>query len=127
MNFMKPIANFILVFLGGGLGSSVRYLMGLLMKSNPTGFPSATFMVNITGCLLIGLLYPLLNFENQNLKLFLLIGFLGGYTTFSTFSQETVQMINSGLHLSAFFYLILSNIFGLLAVYSGIKITDFFS
>ncbi len=97
------------------------------MKSNPTGFPSATFMVNITGCLLIGLLYPLLNFENQNLKLFLLIGFLGGYTTFSTFSQETVQMINSGLHLSAFFYLILSNIFGLLAVYSGIKITDFFS
>lgn len=127
MNFMKPIANFILVFLGGGLGSSVRYLMGLLMKSNPTGFPSATFMVNITGCLLIGLLYPLLNFENQNLKLFLLIGFLGGYTTFSTFSQETVHMINSGLHLSAFFYLILSNIFGLLAVYSGIKITDFFS
>src|SRR5690606_17912104 len=85
--------------LGGGGGSMLRYLTSLLVnKYNPSVFPSATFTVNILGCLLMGLLIGQVGVQGQaggSLTLLLLTGFRGGYTTFSAFAQENLDLLHN--------------------------------
>jgi CrcB protein len=92
--------KYLFVGVGGMVGSICRYgLSGLLYRMMGDRFPYGTFAVNIVGCFAIGLLMSL--FEERwlvppNLRLFLTIGILGGFTTFSTFSYETVEMLKGG-------------------------------
>ena len=127
MNIMKGINSLFWIFLGGGVGSIFRYTLSFFFKTNSNGFPTATFFVNVLGCFLIGLLYSLIHIENSSLKLVLIVGFLGGFTTFSSFGNETLFLFNKGQVQTALLYVILSNICGLAAVYIGTRISILFS
>lgn len=102
----------LLIFLGGGTGSCLRYLISFLLQT-----PFATFTANILGCLIIGALSSLIT--NAEWKLLLVTGFCGGFTTFSTFSNETTAMLRSGDTMQAICYVAASIIFGILAVFAG--------
>jgi len=112
----------LLVFLGGGLGSVLRYVLSKTLNLDPTGIPYGTFAVNILGSLLIGLILGLSakgNVLTQNQTLFLATGFCGGFTTFSTFAYENQAFLKSGDFLSFSLYTIGSFTLGFLAVFLG--------
>jgi CrcB protein len=94
-----------LVFLGGGLGSIVRYGISEIIKLNfRTNFPIATLSVNIISCIVLALVIGVFSHkigDNTSLKTFLVVGFCGGFSTFSTFSFETVELMRSGNMLYA--------------------------
>jgi CrcB protein len=114
------------IALGGGLGSVLRYLTTVVMnKYVQATFPYATFVTNIVGCLLIGLFFGYLEKQNavsQDLKFFLITGLCGGYTTFSTFSNENIQLLQNNQILIAFLYISLSVFLGLMATWTGLII-----
>lgn len=113
------IKNLILVSVGGGLGSVFRYLGGILI-SKQSGFPTSTFLVNIIGSFIIGLLIAkLFHSPNETIRLLLVVGFCGGFTTFSAFSAETFQLLQDGSFSTAILYVLGSIILGLLAMVSG--------
>jgi len=116
----------LIVFIGGGLGSVMRFLIGKLLPYSGKGFPWNTFCVNLLGCLLIGLMsgYFLRNStENESsLILFSTIGFCGGFTTFSSFANENLSFIRSGDFTIFLIYSLLSFTSGILMVYFGILI-----
>jgi CrcB protein len=116
----------LIVFIGGGLGSVMRFLVGKLLPYSGKGFPWNTFCVNLLGCLLIGLMsgYFLRNStENEfSLVLFSIIGFCGGFTTFSSFANENLSFIRSGDFTIFLIYSLLSFTSGILMVYFGILI-----
>ena len=88
---------FLLVGVGGALGSMARYGMGLALPSS--GFPYATLTVNVIGCFCIGLALPAasrVEALSPELRLLVVVGFLGGFTTFSAFGHETVSLLRSG-------------------------------
>lgn len=93
----------LVVFLGAGLGGVARYLLGEWVQERARGdFPTGTLAINVTGSLALATLYALVDGVQApaEWKLFLGVGFCGGYTTFSTFSYETVRLLNEG-HWSA--------------------------
>lgn len=117
----------LLVFLGGGLGSLVRYWVALFVnqqldsKLNLYG----TFTVNIVGSLLIGLLMGwLLKSEtpHPNLQLLVIVGFCGGFTTFSTFSAENLDLLKNNFYIEFLLYGLGSLLLGILAVFLGVLI-----
>lgn len=118
------IKNIILVGLGGALGSVVRYLISVLVYSGKTQlFPWSTLLINFMGCLLLGLLlgyFQKNDNQYQELKLLLAIGVCGGMTTFSTFSAETLNLMQSGNLLAAGLYAISSFVGGVLLLYLGV-------
>jgi len=110
------------VALGGAIGSAGRYLIALIAGGYHTqSFPGGTFLANLLGCLLIGIFWSL--FERVHIsnefRLFLFTGFLGGFTTYSTFARETIQLFKMGEHMQAFTYLAVTNFFGLAMVAIG--------
>ncbi|HKO81055.1 MAG TPA: fluoride efflux transporter CrcB [Chitinophagaceae bacterium] len=121
------IKNLLLIGLGGGLGSMARYLcQKWFMDHYPHSYPWGTFVVNITGCFLIGLLWGITfkSFaENESWKLFLMTGLCGGFTTFSAFTLEGIGLIKE--HKPGLFLLYIggSVLIGLLATYTGMKIS----
>ena len=116
----------LIVFIGGGLGSVMRFLIGKLLPYSGKGFPWNTFCVNLLGCLLIGLMsgYFLRNStENESsLILFSTIGFCGGFTTFSSFANENLSFIRSGDLTIFMVYSLMGFTSGILMVYFGILI-----
>jgi CrcB protein len=120
------IRTLVLIGLGGGFGSILRYLTSVLTGRYFHGsFPLATFIVNIAGCFLIGWLTATLSRQSANpdLKFLFITGFCGGYTTFSTFSAENLQLLQSGHSWTAILYIAASILAGLLAVWLGLLIS----
>jgi CrcB protein len=113
---------FLLVFLGGGTGALCRYLMSLGVGfAWDSSFPLGTFLINVIGCFLIGSLAGLSERTSidPQLRLFLQTGILGGYTTFSSFGLETVQLVNRGEFGTAATYVLGSNLLGLALAFVG--------
>ncbi len=117
------IKNILLVGLGGGLGSVLRYLTSVYTAKHYIGiFPLPTFIVNILGCIVIGVLIGFSNkteFLDSEMKLLLITGFCGGYTTFSTFSSENMFLYSNGYYATLIVYVLSSVLLGLLGVYLG--------
>ena len=115
--------NVLLVATGGAIGAAARYLAGLWIVSRlGAGFPWGTFFVNVTGSFLIGIVLVLVQAGTlpAGARLFLAVGILGGYTTFSSFSYETLQLLADGGSLGPVLFNAFGQLFmGLLAVYFG--------
>ncbi len=113
----------LMIGIGGFIGSISRYLISLFVQNKfLSTFPFGTFSVNIIGCFLIGIVYALSERGNVNVewRLFLATGILGGFTTFSSFSNETVSMLRDAQYGYAVLYVSASVIIGLLATFCGI-------
>lgn len=122
---MSIIKNILLVGAGSFVGGALRYLVSLGLKYTG-GFPWATFLVNLVGCLLIGLLWGLFSrFANasQQLVLFLSVGFCGGFTTFSTFSKESLILLQASNYLMFALYIMGSVVIGIGLVAIGYYLT----
>lgn len=118
--------EFIAIFLGGGFGSVLRYGVQLLMHKGISeyNFPWATFAVNIAGSFLIGLLYSLsakLGLPTE-IRLFLTAGLCGGFTTFSTFSNDNIELLRQGEWLTCLAYILMSVFSGICACFLGASI-----
>ncbi|MBC7545309.1 MAG: fluoride efflux transporter CrcB [Candidatus Sericytochromatia bacterium] len=116
--------HFFLIGLGGWLGAYSRYQLGLWIAARwGTGFPFGTFVINVSGCLLLGffgtwaLIRPVA--VPLEWRLVVAVGFLGAYTTFSTFGWESLQLFKNGQTLAAFANVLGSVTMGLLAVWLG--------
>ncbi|HTB24519.1 MAG TPA: fluoride efflux transporter CrcB [Puia sp.] len=114
------------VGIGGGIGSIFRYTLSLFIGRHvPLAFPLGTFLVNITGCFLIGVFYSLAakyTGFNPEWRLFLITGICGGYTTFSTFSYDGLILIKQGSIFYFMLYVLGSVVLGLLATFAGAAI-----
>ena len=112
----------LLVFIGGGFGSVLRYIIGKHLNNPESGIPYGTFAANILGSLLIGIILGLAA-KNETLTsnqtLLLATGFCGGFTTFSTFAYENHVLLKSGDFTNFALYTIASFIIGFLAVFFG--------
>ena len=110
------------VVIGGGLGSLFRYLLsGVIQKQSSSLFPYGTLAVNLIGALVIGFLWEL--FQNitvpSNIRVFIFMGILGGFTTFSTFSLETFNLIKDKQYMVALINVVVSNVFCIILVFAG--------
>lgn len=116
--------NLVYIFFGGGFGSVMRFLISNYTHKlwNINAFPMGTFVVNITGCFLIGALSAYFFKIDSSLKYLLITGFCGGYTTFSTFSAENFSLWQNGNYNILILYSLLSLILGLLMVFLGFQI-----
>jgi len=117
--------NTLFIFLGAGAGGVFRYWISNLTYSLlGRAFPYGTLIVNVSGCFLMGLLFVVIleRFDgiSAQLRSLLLIGVLGGYTTFSTFSIETINLFENGEHLSAAANILLSVILCITATWLGV-------
>lgn len=115
---------------GGAIGALCRYLTSFALQRSvcSTVFPWGTFCVNLTGSFLIGLLWGILeSFDSSHgARLFLIVGVLGGFTTFSSFSLESLLLFKAGEVKSALLYIAGSNMGGLLLAYTGYLIASAF-
>lgn len=113
----------LLIGTGGFIGSVARYLLGTWVqgRAGVLAFPTGTLAVNIVGCLVIGCLFGLgeKSSISPEWRLFAITGLCGGFTTFSAFSLETVNLLRSGQHMYALTYVALSLLVCLLATYVG--------
>ena len=115
------------IFAGGALGTSVRAGLGGAFPATPGTWPWATFLINLSGALLLGALLEGLSIGGpdqgwrRGLRLGLGTGLLGGYTTYSTFAVETLQLLQAGQWLAGLGYATLSVIVGTLAAFAGIR------
>jgi CrcB protein len=117
------MGKYVLVMLGGAVGAVSRFLIGTIVsRFYAAVFPLGTFIINVTGSFLIGVLMVLfLNRPaiNANWRLFLVTGILGGYTTFSSFEWETLAAMRGGASSIALAYIFLSVALGLVAAWLG--------
>ncbi|MFS4481617.1 fluoride efflux transporter CrcB [Hyunsoonleella sp. 2307UL5-6] len=119
----------LLVFLGGGLGSVLRYIIGKFLNTASNGIPYGTFVVNIIGSLLIGIILGLAAKSDaltQNHTLLLATGFCGGFTTFSTFAYENNIFLKNGDFVSFALYTVGSFAIGFIAVFAGLYLVKWY-
>ncbi|MBO0798163.1 MAG: fluoride efflux transporter CrcB [Blastocatellia bacterium] len=118
------MSKLVVVALGGALGAIARYWLGGLISSRlPMQFPLGTFIINVTGSFIIGFFLTLVSQRitiNPNWRLLIAVGFVGAYTTFSTFEFETLKLLEEGSFLSAALNVILSFALGFIAVWLGV-------
>jgi len=118
--------NYVLVFIGGGLGSSLRHTINLLCaRCIGTAFPYGTFIINITGSTIMGLIAGYLAFKgeaSQPWRLFLMTGVLGGYTTFSAFSLDAALLYERGEIGLGLFYVLGSVVFSIAGLFGGLAL-----
>lgn len=113
--------NIIAVGLGGFIGAVCRYLIGLIPVNEVTLFPIKTFIINIIGCIVIGIITVAAtknNTLNPQLLLFLKVGVCGGFTTFSTFALESAELIRNGIAHVAFLYMLGSVVIGVGTIFA---------
>ena len=118
----------LLVFVGGGFGSVLRYIVGKYLNNPEDGIPSGTFVANVLGSLLIGVILGMAaknNALSENHTLLLATGFCGGFTTFSAFAYENQVFLKSGDFVSFAVYTIASFVLGFLAVFAGMYLVKF--
>ncbi|MDG2455833.1 MAG: fluoride efflux transporter CrcB [Bacteroidia bacterium] len=115
--------NLVYVFLGGGLGAACRWLLSSQLMSN-SEFPYGTLAVNLLGCFIIGIASVYL-VQQPKLSLFMLVGFLGGFTTFSSFGLDALHMLSSSDYKNFAIYVGMSNMVGILLVLVGHKLGTF--
>lgn len=123
------MSAYLMVAIGGALGAMSRFAVGkwlndLMLKTWPLNsvFPWATFFINVVGSILIGFVFVLMTEKITSLETYrplIVIGFLGAFTTFSTFSLEIISLINQQAWLSAISYLLLSCFFGVVGAALG--------
>src|SRR6201994_1529828 len=118
--------NYVLVFIGGGLGSTLRPIINVVSaRVLGTAFPYHTFIINITGSIVMGLIAGYLAFKGeapQAWRLFLMTGILGGYTTFSAFSLDTALLYERGALGLSLFYVLGSVVFSILGLFAGLAL-----
>ena len=118
--------NYLLVFIGGGLGSTLRYLVNIVCpRLFGDAFPYHTFIINITGSTVMGLIAGYLAFKGEAAaawKLFLMTGILGGYTTFSAFSLDTALLYERGEIGLALFYVLGSVVLSIAGLFVGLAL-----
>ena len=121
---MENLTKILAVGIGGALGAVARYLINISPLANLfEKFPFPTFFINITGSFLIGFLLILFTDKfqiNENLRLAIMVGFLGAFTTFSTFELEIWGLIKENQFFTAFLYLFLSVLVGFIGVVAGV-------
>ena len=118
--------SYLLVFVGGGLGASLRHFVNLISaRGLGTSFPWGTFIINISGSLVMGLIAGYLAFKggaSQPWRLFLMTGILGGYTTFSAFSLDAALLYQRGEIGSALFYVLGSVVLSIAGLFAGLAL-----
>ena len=119
------MTKFLLVFVGGGLGAMARYFVTTNLAGKLGNFPIGTMTANIIGSFLMGLAVGIIAERSnlENLRLLVAVGFLGGFTTFSSFSAETLSLIQGGQIFSAVINIFVSVAAGLAACLAGLTLT----
>lgn len=119
------MSNYLYVFIGGGLGSVCRFGIGHAMSFWRPSFPWATLLANVLACLVLGLLVGLSVKGKLGgpASVLLMAGFCGGFSTFSTFTNDTIQMLAAGLWWKAVANILASMVACFVALYIGMKIT----
>jgi CrcB protein len=120
----NALMNILLVFVGGGLGAAARYMLqGAVYRVTGAGFPYGTLIVNILGCFVIGLLMSSMEerfMAAPSLRVFLTVGILGGFTTFSSFSYESMMLLREGDIIAGGLNIVLSVVICLGATWLGL-------
>jgi CrcB protein len=118
--------HYLLVFIGGGLGSTLRHLVNIVCpRLFGANFPYHTFIINITGSTIMGLIAGYLAFKGdaaQSWRLFLMTGVLGGYTTFSAFSLDAAVLYERGEIILALLYVLGSVVLSILGLFAGLAL-----
>ena len=120
--------NYLIVAVGGMFGALSRYFLFVLLAEKSMLFPWATFIVNMTGCFAMGFVTETCGLKASlppEIKILLTTGFLGAFTTFSTFSLDIVNLLNKGAVLTVVIYAAMSVLLGILGVYAGSYLSRF--